>query len=398
MKTANDNREKIIKLIENATSKIQIAVSWLTDEIIIRKLTEAAQKVKVELLLSCDPLNAAFRYADIRQLQKAGASVLKTGANFPGEKGFMHAKFMIIDGKELYGGSFNYTEAASYNYEVFGHYDLTTLDEYRIKFAEWLKDAIDYVVGFENPKAINELVMKQFKMNESFRAQMLATCEKEYKESIRNEITERENLIKQELKKEELRKEAVSLVGGEKGVAKNGSVDSTGAAVKSKPHRFYGGIFRSEFGGQKARNSYAAAFFQKQAIEKKFAFLRCRIHDDTLVCTGNIQPSNCPDYRVRIEFRAGYSPQVFILNHDIEPESDIHMYSNRSLCLYYPGDQRWKDNTSIAEHTIPWVYEWILYYELYKLTGNWEGDYVPHGANIQSITKRENSKFSRHGE
>lgn len=398
MKTANDNREKIIQLIENATSKIQIAVSWLTDEIIIRKLTEAAQKVKVELLLSCDPLNAAFRYSDIRKLQRAGALVVKTGTASSGKGGFMHAKYMILDEGATYGGSFNFTEAASSNYENFEKYDDESLEKFKTEFACWISNAIDYTIGFENPEKIRELVIKEFEAKEHFNKVMLETCQKEYKESIRNEISERENLIKQELKKEELRKEAVSLVDGEKGVAKNGSVDSTEAAVKSKPHRFYGGIFRSEFGGQKSRNSYAAAFFQKQAIEKKFAFLRCRIHADTLVCTGNIQPPNCPDYRVRIEFRAGYSPQVFILNHDIEPEPDIHMYSNRSLCLYYPGDQRWKDNTSIAEHTIPWVYEWILYYELYKLTGNWEGDYVPHGANIQSITKRENSKFSRHGE
>lgn len=70
----NNNREQIISLLEKAQSKIQIAVSWLTDEILISKLAEVAQKKKVELLLSCDALNV-WRYSTIRELQSKGAKV-----------------------------------------------------------------------------------------------------------------------------------------------------------------------------------------------------------------------------------------------------------------------------------------------------------------------------------
>lgn len=42
----NNNREQIISLLDKAENRIQIAVSWLTDEVIISKLGEAAQRKK----------------------------------------------------------------------------------------------------------------------------------------------------------------------------------------------------------------------------------------------------------------------------------------------------------------------------------------------------------------
>ena len=55
------------------------------------------------------------------------------------------------------------------------------------------------------------------------------------------------------------------------------------------------------------------------------------------------------------------------------------MYDNSALCLFYPGDLSWKSNTSIAENTIPWIFEWILLYELFLVTGKWEAAAVEHG-------------------
>ena len=43
----NNNREQIISLLDKAQNRIQIAVSWLTDEVLISKLAETAQKKKV---------------------------------------------------------------------------------------------------------------------------------------------------------------------------------------------------------------------------------------------------------------------------------------------------------------------------------------------------------------
>lgn len=379
--TTNGNRERIISLIQSAQHQIQIAVSWLTDELIINALTTAADRVDIELILSQDPLNAAFRYANIRKLQRAGASILKVGAQFPGQKGFMHAKFMVVDGKEVHGGSFNYTDAAAYNYENFAKYDSRELFRLKSDFESWKEGAVDYRVGFENPEKINKLVLDQFEQNERMREKMRKECKLGYEKSA---LDEREILIKQEIEKKRLLVQAKELANGAKGLSQNGTLTAGVEKVQVKKHRNYGGKFRGDFGGRKHKNSHAVAQRHMRELQTRFPFASCRIMDDTLICKGTFQPEGCEAYDFHIEYRAGGSPQVFITNVDIPNDADCHVYSNGSLCLYYPGDQKWTDRTSIAQHTIPWVYEWIVNYELYKLTGVWEADYVPHGT-IQRI-------------
>ena len=200
----------------------------------------------------------------------------------------------------------------------------------------------------------------------------------EHRKFIELELSEREQLLKEEVKKAELRKTATAMQAGMAKVASSGQL-SASEGMTSKPHRNYGGRLLTEFGGRKAKNSFSRAWLQKREIEAKYSFLKGRIVDDSLVCTGTIQPEGCSSYKIRLEYRSGAAPQVYIVEPQIVPHSDIHMYAEGSLCLYYPGDMRWTDRTSIAEYTIPWVVEWILCYELYQLTGKWEAEFVPHG-------------------
>lgn len=61
-----------------------------------------------------------------------------------------------------------------------------------------------------------------------------------------------------------------------------------------------------------------------------------------------------------------------------QPNKTIHMYKDHSLCLSYPPDIKWTERTNIHEYTIPWLSEWILYYELYLINGgDWEGKESP---------------------
>ncbi|MEI2695971.1 MAG: phospholipase D family protein [Saprospiraceae bacterium] len=374
---SNNNREQIIALLDKAENRIQIAVSWLTDEVLISKLGEAAQKKKVELLLSCDALNV-WRYSSIRELQSKGATVLKTGTNAPGVKGFMHAKFMIVDGTLAYGGSFNFTEGANYNYENFAKYDSETVQSFSSKFQNWWSTAKDYTIDFENPDAVKKLVVQSFEMQEKFRENLLSTFDAEQRKFVAKDVAERDALIKAEIQKEKIRETAKAMQSAKVSVATTGLLQSNTSGVVSKPHKFYGGRLHTKFHGQKQPNSYSSAIMQKREIEEKFSFLKCRIENDTLICRGEFKP-DANAYDVRIEFRAGCFPQVYVINPSIKPNANIHIYREGSLCLFYPGDLKWKDTTSIAEYTIPWIYEWILFYELYLLTGIWEGEYVPHG-------------------
>lgn len=173
-------------------------------------------------------------------------------------------------------------------------------------------------------------------------------------------------------KKDTLRKTTNNLVCNNHKINEAGDISETTSGVTTKPHRFYGGSFWNIF-NKGARNAYGLACFQKKHIEKYYNFLKCRIVNNTLICCGYFQPENCDRYKVRIKFLAGRIPEVMILSPDILPLEDIHRYKGGSLCLFYPLDMKWKDTTKISEFTIPWIFEWILYYEIWKLTGLWEG-------------------------
>lgn len=54
------------------------------------------------------------------------------------------------------------------------------------------------------------------------------------------------------------------------------------------------------------------------------------------------------------------------------------MYNDHSLCLHYPPDMKWNERLKIYEYTIPWISEWIIYYEIFLLNGGvWEGRESP---------------------
>ena len=55
-------------------------------------------------------------------------------------------------------------------------------------------------------------------------------------------------------------------------------------------------------------------------------------------------------------------------------ESTPHMFSDGSLCLFYPNDPRqWNPQQSTAVVAISWTAAWLHAYEVWKRTGRWPG-------------------------
>lgn len=131
-----------------------------------------------------------------------------------------------------------------------------------------------------------------------------------------------------------------------------------------------------------ANSDYKTLMLQKHFIEKTYECFRCSVsgRTQTMTCKGMLQPLEYIEpYEIEIKVKCGLSPRVMVKNPKIPYNKDIHMYQDGHLCLYYPMDMVWSSTTSIAEFTIPWTNEWILYYELYKISGVWEGLAAPHG-------------------
>jgi hypothetical protein len=89
---------------------------------------------------------------------------------------------------------------------------------------------------------------------------------------------------------------------------------------------------------------------------------------------GELQPTPLSvGYLVRIEATVPRRPRVSVLSPAlIEPASELpHVFRDGSLCLSYPW--QWDHTKPIARTIVPWTSEWLLHYELWKVTGEWHG-------------------------
>lgn len=116
---------------------------------------------------------------------------------------------------------------------------------------------------------------------------------------------------------------------------------------------------------------------------------------------GLLQPFVKP-YRVRMIWSLGVrgqtirstysSPMVLVMDPPLvrrstEPERPIpHLYARPRpdmpphLCLYWPPGREFDASMYLAESILPWAAEWLMYYELWHVTGEWVGPEAPHGS------------------
>jgi hypothetical protein len=123
---------------------------------------------------------------------------------------------------------------------------------------------------------------------------------------------------------------------------------------------------------------------------------RCRVKDGLLVAEGNVQPTTeSVAYRVRIEYRAGGAPQVHVVSPTLQPREEggrlPHVYAGNRLCLYLRGTGEWTPDLSLAHTIIPWISEWLFFYETWRALGVWLGGGVEPVEN-KTIRKDEKEK------
>ena len=95
-----------------------------------------------------------------------------------------------------------------------------------------------------------------------------------------------------------------------------------------------------------------------------------------LTVTADLQPTSISRrYKVRIDYRLGTPPDVEVLAPKLQlhcaAEELPHTFPGEKLCLHLPGE--WSPDMYIAHTTVPWTSEWLFYYELWLVTGNWDG-------------------------
>jgi cardiolipin hydrolase len=96
---------KLIRFIETAKSTLEIAIFEMTDRKIAEAIATASKIVKVRLVVNRKLVKDSGPCYEI--LRAAGVPI-RAGH----QRGIMHDKFTVVDGKRLETGSFNYTNAA----------------------------------------------------------------------------------------------------------------------------------------------------------------------------------------------------------------------------------------------------------------------------------------------
>ena len=124
---------------------------------------------------------------------------------------------------------------------------------------------------------------------------------------------------------------------------------------------------------------------QAARLRALFPGFKIRLSGGPLEARGHLHPAPaCAIYEVRIEYRWGHPPRVFVISPMLvcnrEGEAPPHRFSSpgNPLCLYYGKDNEWSAHSYIAETIVPWTCEYLLFYELWQASGIWWGGGVDH--------------------
>ena len=157
----NNIQTEILSDIRSARKSINVAVSWLTDSLLIKELLVASQRgVDVKISISSNKISI-LRFELFLKLIENGAIVNKEGSEEPEQGGFMHYKFYIIDDSLAKSGSYNWSVKASTNREAL---DVVSVVKKINEFNECYKKSVNFFHDIVDPELGRAEV--QLKVNE----------------------------------------------------------------------------------------------------------------------------------------------------------------------------------------------------------------------------------------
>lgn len=142
--TFKEIQSELLRQLKKAEQSIKVAVAWLTDEDLIRVLSQQQEKgITVEIII-CDSAENFKKNLQFKNLLRHGGSLSI------GIEPFMHHKFCIIDDKVILNGSYNWSYPAQHNNEnlmilmpdISIREDKLLLMQFQAEFAKLCKHAI----------------------------------------------------------------------------------------------------------------------------------------------------------------------------------------------------------------------------------------------------------------
>lgn len=129
---------------------------------------------------------------------------------------------------------------------------------------------------------------------------------------------------------------------------------------------------------------------QDLMMKRMFPQFQLLDHHGEKYWIGRLDSSLYPEisYLVKIVYDPIY-PKVFILEPTLLSKCP-HIYSDDSLCLFYPKDQSFNCEKYITQTIVPWTCEWIYFYEKWFVEGVWWGEEAPHETDSRRGLKISN--------
>ena len=128
---------------------------------------------------------------------------------------------------------------------------------------------------------------------------------------------------------------------------------------------------------------------QEAALRQRHPWLQTRLEGGALVAEGLMRPSALSrTYRVRIRYEPGRFPKAEVLDpvpvRRLPEQCVPHTNGADSVpCLFTPRSRDWTRGRYLADSVVPWLAEWLIFYEGWRATGAWDGGgTLPEGWDI----------------
>lgn len=130
------------------------------------------------------------------------------------------------------------------------------------------------------------------------------------------------------------------------------------------------------------RDWYIFLSIEKFLVEENFDWLKLHIDFQSKSLLGKgVLNIGCRTYTILLS----YSPfhehrydRIYVNDRSISYNKDIHLYRDLSLCLYHPTvDQPIFQKIPLFK-MVPWISEWVVFYEQWKKYGIWFGKEIKH--------------------
>ena len=131
------------------------------------------------------------------------------------------------------------------------------------------------------------------------------------------------------------------------------------------------------------QNWFPFLIAQKALVEKYFNWLNLSIDVKNKSLEGKgILNIGEKSYSIQLSFSPFFPyryDRIFVQDKSIKYNDNIHLYAvDLSLCLYHPIIDHPVLNKIPLFKMIPWISEWIIFYEQWKKYGVWLGKEIKH--------------------